>query len=87
MAGAALVVLWVLLALGARGALSGRMRFFAGRVGPPPSGQMQALQGERLSLLQQSLAHGMIVLLAGLGVLALRRYRPRLRGSASSPVS
>ena len=43
-----------------------------GRLDP---GQMQALQGERLSLLQQSVAHGMIVLLLGLGVLALRRFR------------
>jgi hypothetical protein len=74
--GAVLLVLWVVLALVARGALSGSNALLrpedVGRLSP---GQMQALQGERLSLLQQSVAHGMIVLLLGLGVLTLRRFR------------
>jgi hypothetical protein len=76
LAGAALIVLWVVLALGARGALSGPHAFLRPEeVSSLSPGGMQALQGERLSLLQQSLAHGMIVLLLGLGVLALRRFR------------
>jgi hypothetical protein len=74
--GAGLLVLWAVLALGARGALSGPNALLrpeeVGRLDP---GRLQAIQGERLSLLQQSLAHGMIVLLLGLGVLALRRFR------------
>jgi hypothetical protein len=75
-AGAALVLLWIVLALGARGAFSGPNALLrpeeVGRLDP---GQMRVLQGERLTLLQQSLAHGMVVLLLGLGVLALRRFR------------
>ena len=76
LAATALVVLWVVLALGARGAASGPNAFLRPEeVGRFEAGQVQALQGERLSLLQQSLAHGMMVLLLGLGVLALRRVR------------
>jgi hypothetical protein len=74
--GAVLLVLWAALALGARGALSGPNSLLrpeeVGRLNP---GQIQVLQGDRLSLLEQSVAHGMIVLLLGLGVLALRRIR------------
>jgi hypothetical protein len=76
MIGAVLLVLWAVLALGAGGALSGPNALLrpeeVGRLDP---GRVQVLQGGRLSLLQQSVAHGMIVLLLGLGVLALRRVR------------
>lgn len=73
---AAVVVLWVVLAVGARGGLSGPSALLRPEeVGGLDPGQMRVLQGERLSILQQSLAHGMIVLLLGLGVLALRRFR------------
>ena len=76
LAGAVLVVLWVVLALGARGALSGPNALLRPEeVGRLDSGRMQGLQGERLSLLERSLAQGMIVLLLGLGILALRRFR------------
>jgi hypothetical protein len=75
-AAAVLLVLWAVLALGARGALSGPTAMLRPEeAGHPAQTQLQDLQAERLGLLEKSVAQGMIVLLLGLGVVALRRSR------------
>lgn len=71
-----LLVLWAVLALGVRGVLSGPNALLRPEeAGHLDQSELQTLQGARLSVLEKSVAHGMIVLLLGLGVLALRRSR------------
>ncbi len=73
--GAALVVIWIILALGARAALGPTSFLRPEEMGHLDSGRLGALQAERLSVLQRSVAQAMIVLLLGVGILALRFRR------------
>ncbi len=69
------IALWVLLALGARAGLGGEAIFRPEELRGLDPARLAALQSERMSILQGSLAQGMLLVLALLAVLLLSARR------------